>query len=69
MTTDEIDQITPEERASLIGFCRECGEWVKFNAKAERAECRNCRKSLDVRTIQTQRTFNPTRKVPKSVRK
>lgn len=30
MTTDEIDQITPEERNSLVGYCEKCDEFVPF---------------------------------------
>lgn len=60
-TADELDKITPEERYQLIGQCSECGEWTAYDKRTDDPVCYNDGKRLNIRSIHTQRTFNPKR--------
>ena len=55
-TTDEMDKTTPDERAALVGSCRECGEIIRFDNREGQPRCK-CGGRLDSSSIQSQRTF------------
>ena len=65
-TNDDMDKMTPDERAALVGSCRECGEIIRFDNRQGQPRCK-CGGRLDSSSIQSQRTFNGVgkRKKPK----
>jgi hypothetical protein len=36
MTTDEMDQTTPEDRYKLVALCQKCWEWHFFTGGSDR---------------------------------
>jgi len=63
LSTDEMDSITPDERAALVGQCEYCGEWTKYDSRVDKAVCKTDGRPLLLQSIHSQRTFNPNRKV------
>lgn len=62
MTTDEIDRITAEERAQLVGNCVDCDEWSYFTRGQDEEKCKACGGKFNTqhgKQITTRRTFNP----------
>lgn len=60
VTTDEMDQTTPEERNALVGYCEKHEEWFKFIRGVHHERCPKCKSKFSHRTgfqIISQRTF------------
>lgn len=64
-TTDEMDKTTPEERNDLVGYCRECGEIIRFDNRKPQPKCK-CGGRIESQSIQSYRTFNGVRKRKKA---
>lgn len=58
-TADELDHTTPEERYRLIGQCSQCGEWTAYDKRTDDPVCYNDSNRLEMRSIHSERTFNP----------
>lgn len=60
-STDEMDSTTPDERASLIGNCPLCSSWTRYDSRTDPAVCATDDTPLDLRTIQSQRTWTESK--------
>lgn len=60
LTTDEMDQITADERNKVVGFCEHCEEWWHFT-KGTDPDTHTCGTSYSSRhgfQLTSQRSFN-----------